>query len=122
MSNLSAKKFYIYIVVHSRFCKVSLGMPRLPANNVAELELGRVSRRGKVLNRNTKYWLRLLGMDSSEFVKMCYDWQMKNLKVDGWTKKLKEELEKMGLAYIWQNQTEINVTICKIVRERCNDI
>jgi hypothetical protein len=47
---------------------------------------------------------------------------MNNLKVDGWAKKLKEELEKMGLAYIWLNQTEINVTICKIIGERCNDI
>jgi hypothetical protein len=51
-------------------------------------------------------------MDSSELVKMCYEWQMNNLKVDGWAKKLKE-LEKMGLAYIWQNQAEINVTTVK---------
>jgi hypothetical protein len=29
---------------------------------------------------------------------------MENLKVDSWAKKLKEELEKIGLAYIWQNQ------------------
>jgi hypothetical protein len=85
--------------IHSRFCKVSLGMPRLAANNVAELEFGRVSRRGKVLIRITKYWLRLLGMDASELVKMCYEWQMNNLKLNGWAKKLKEELEKMGLAY-----------------------
>jgi hypothetical protein len=35
---------------------------------------------------------------------MCYEWQMNNLKVDGWAKKLKEELERTGLAYIWQNQ------------------
>jgi hypothetical protein len=43
--------------IHSRFCKVTLGMPRSAANNVAELELGRVTRRGKVLNSITKYWL-----------------------------------------------------------------
>jgi hypothetical protein len=47
---------------------------------------------------------------------------MNNLKVDGWAKNLKEELEKLGLAYIWQKQTEINLTICKTIRERCNDI
>jgi hypothetical protein len=45
-----------------------------------------------------------------------------NLKVDGWAKKLKEEIEKIGLAHIWQNQSEINVNICHIIRERCNDI
>jgi hypothetical protein len=108
--------------IHSKFCKVTLGMPRSAANNAAELELGSVSRRGKVLNRITKFWLRLLGMDSLELIKLCYKWQMKILKVDSWAKKLKEEFEKIGLAYIWQNQTEINVNMCKIVRERCNDI
>jgi hypothetical protein len=60
-------------------------------------------------------------MDSLELIKLCYEWQMKNLKVDRWAKKLKEELEKIGLAYIWQNQMEINVNIRKTVRERCND-
>jgi hypothetical protein len=50
-----------------------------------------------------------------------YEWQMNNLKVDGWPNKLKE-LKQMRLAYVWQNRTEINVTICKTIRERCNDI
>jgi hypothetical protein len=35
---------------------------------------------------------------------------------------LKEELEKIGLAYIWQSQSEININMCKIIRERRNDI
>jgi hypothetical protein len=29
---------------------------------------------------------------------------------------------RIGLAYVWQNQLEINGNICKIVKERCNDI
>jgi hypothetical protein len=65
--------------IHNKLCKVILGMPRLTANNVAEIELGRVSRRGKVLSRITKFWLRLLRLDSSELIKLCYDWQMENL-------------------------------------------
>jgi 1,2-phenylacetyl-CoA epoxidase catalytic subunit len=79
--------------------------------------LPELGRRGKVLNRIMKYWLHLLGMDSSELVKMCYEWQLNSLKADDWAKKLKDELGKMGLAYIWQNQTEINVTTCKIIIE-----
>jgi hypothetical protein len=56
-------------------------------------------------------------------VRTCYEWQINELKVDGWEKKLKEELKKIGIAYIWQSQSEINVNkICKIIRERCNDI
>jgi hypothetical protein len=31
--------------IHSKFCKIILGMLRSAANNVAELELGRDSRR-----------------------------------------------------------------------------
>jgi hypothetical protein len=33
-------------------------------------------------------------VDSLETVRACYEWQIKNLKVDGWAKKLEEELEK----------------------------
>jgi hypothetical protein len=106
----------------SRFCKIILGMPRSVANNLAELELGRDSRRGKVLRTIVKYWLRLLRMDSLEIVRACYDWQINNLKADGWARKLNEELGKIGLAYIWQSQFEINVNICNKIREKCNDI
>jgi hypothetical protein len=73
-------------------------MPRSAANNVAELELGRDSRRGKVLSMIAKYWLRLLRMDSLEIVWACYERQINNLKVDGWVEELKAELEKIGLA------------------------
>jgi hypothetical protein len=64
--------------IHIRFCKIILGMPRSAANNVAELELGRDSRRGNVLSTIVKYWLRLLRMDSLEIVRACYDWQINN--------------------------------------------
>jgi hypothetical protein len=35
---------------------------------------------------------------------------------------VKEELAKVGLGYIWQNQQENSVSrACKIIEERCND-
>jgi hypothetical protein len=108
--------------IHIRFCKIILGMPRSAGNTVAELELGRDSRRGKVLCMTVKYWIRLLSMDSEETARVCYEWQLNNLKVDGWARKLKEELGKMGLTYIWQSQLGINVNICNKIKERCNDI
>jgi hypothetical protein len=37
-------------------------------------------------------------------------------------KEIKGGIGKIGLAYIWQSQSEINVNICKIIRERCNDV
>jgi hypothetical protein len=43
-------------------------------------------------------------MDSLEIIKMCYEWQINNLKVQGWAQKLREDREKTGLEYIWQSQ------------------
>jgi hypothetical protein len=37
---------------------------------------------------------------------MCYEWQINNLRVEGWAKKLKEELEIIGSAHIWKSQTD----------------
>jgi hypothetical protein len=61
-------------------------------------------------------------MDSLEIVRACYEWQKNNSKVAGRAKKLNEVLGKIGLAYIWQSQSETNVSICNKIRERCNDI
>jgi hypothetical protein len=63
-------------------------------------------------------------MDSLQIVRTCYEWQINNLNAEGWARKLKQELEKMGLAYtIWQNQAESNANkICKVIRERCDVI
>jgi hypothetical protein len=63
-------------------------------------------------------------MDSQELVKKYYDWQKDNIKSDGWAKRVKEELEKFGLASIWQNKYEYNNSsaIDRVVKGRCNDI
>jgi hypothetical protein len=57
-------------------------------------------------------------------VKKYYDWQKDNIKSDGWAKRVKEELEKIGLASIWQNKYEYNNSsaIDRVVKGRCNDI
>jgi hypothetical protein len=61
-------------------------------------------------------------MHSLEVVRPCYEWQINNLRVESWEMKLKEELEKIGLTYIWQSQAEINANkIFKIDTKRCND-
>jgi hypothetical protein len=39
-------------------------------------------------------------MDNQELVKKCYDWQKYNTKSDSWMKRVREELEKIGLASI----------------------
>jgi hypothetical protein len=44
--------------IHSRVCKITVGVPIFAANNVAELELGRDTTRVKVLSTTAKHWLR----------------------------------------------------------------
>jgi 1,2-phenylacetyl-CoA epoxidase catalytic subunit len=63
-----------------------LGIPRFAANWVAELELGRDSRRGKVMSTLVKYWQRSLQMDKDDLVRVCYDWQINNAQYDGLAK------------------------------------
>jgi hypothetical protein len=53
-------------IINGRLCKKILGIPRFAANGVAEIELGRDSRRGKVLCLAVKYWLRTLQVDKEE--------------------------------------------------------
>jgi 1,2-phenylacetyl-CoA epoxidase catalytic subunit len=87
-------------------CKKILGIPRFAAHVVIELELGRHSRRVKVMSTLVKYWQRILQMDKDELVRVCYDWQINNVQYNSWTKKLEKELNKIGLGHIWQNPTK----------------
>jgi hypothetical protein len=86
-------------VIHGRLCKKILGVSRFAADEVAELELGRDS------------WI------------VCYEWQVNNSESDSWVKKLRKQLSKIGLGYIWQDLRVNTVNgICKKIKERCNDI
>jgi hypothetical protein len=40
-------------------------------------------------------------MDKEELVRGCYEWQIIDLKCRSWAKKLSEDLNKIGLGYIW---------------------
>jgi hypothetical protein len=42
----------------------------------------------------------------------------KHLEFDSWTKKMCEQLSKIGPGYIWHNLSGI----CKNINKRCNDI
>jgi hypothetical protein len=56
-------------------------------------------------------------------VRHCYEWQKGNTRFESWTKKMKEESESLGLAYIWHSQQEWGTSrLRRIIRGRCNDI
>jgi hypothetical protein len=55
------------------------------------MELGRDSRRGKVMSTWVRYSQRILQMDKDDLVRVCYDSQINNAQYDGWAKKLEKE-------------------------------
>jgi hypothetical protein len=42
-------------------------------------------------------------MDIQDPVSQCYEWQKGSMRFESRTKKMKEELESIGLAKIWQS-------------------
>lgn len=42
-------------------------------------------------------------MENEELQRERYEWQGNSSIFESWVNKLKEELDKMGLGYIWQN-------------------
>jgi hypothetical protein len=49
--------------IHSRFYKKILVIPQCATNSAAEVELGKSSRRGKIMSLTLKYWQRILRMN-----------------------------------------------------------
>jgi hypothetical protein len=93
-------------------------IPIFAANAVAEIELGRDSRRGKVLCLAVKYWLRTIQMDKEELGWVCFESKVNNFEFDSWASKLNEQLSKIGLGYIWHD-VSVNAMsgICKKLKK-----
>jgi hypothetical protein len=80
--------------IHRRFCKKLIQVSRSAVNGAAELEFGRNDRRGEVLCAWVEYWIRIMHLDTQDLVRECYEWQIHNLNVESWARKLKAELDK----------------------------
>jgi hypothetical protein len=62
-------------------------------------------------------------MDIRDPVRRCYEWQKGNMRFESWAKKMKEELESIGLVYMWHSRQEWDTNrLRRIIRERCNNI
>jgi hypothetical protein len=62
-------------------------------------------------------------MNKEDCVRICYEWQKEDMKVGSWAKKFGEEIERIGLGFIWNYPGARNEKdICKIIKIRCRDI
>jgi hypothetical protein len=53
-------------------------------------------------------------------MRQVYDWQVVQSRVESWDRRLREELDTVGLDYIWQNVSETETrSICHFIKLRC---
>ena len=81
------------------------------ASNCAVLgDCGRFPMYIESTRRAIKYWLKILKMSQTRFVRRCYD-MMLNDDINGhknWVTSVKVCLQRNGFGYVWQNQTVIS--------------
>ena len=83
-----------------------LGLPRQASNNAVLGECGRYSLHVTYFRKCIKYWLRILHMHSSRYVKCCY-FMLKTMDEKGkrtWVTNIKEILYKYGFGLVWMEQ------------------
>lgn len=85
--------------MQGKFCKKVLRIPRNAARREAENEIGRDSMTGNIPYTAIKYWISLQQSARAETARLCYDWQVGQPKVECWARRLREELDTVGLVY-----------------------
>jgi alcohol dehydrogenase YqhD (iron-dependent ADH family) len=83
------------------FCKIIFGVPSTTANGAYVRELGRTNRKEKVVERIVKYWKRLWDMDETSLLRKALKQQTIE-KGENWLKKLEQELNRLGMGYVWR--------------------
>ena len=92
--------------VHIQFCKKVLGLPKHASNKAA---LGECGRHPVVIfnyKRCINYWLKILEMPSTRYVKNCY-LMLKKLDERGkttWASSVRALLYKYGFGIVWMEQ------------------
>ena len=106
--------------IQRNFYKKVLRIPRNAAKRTHELLFVRDSRRGTILCDAIKHWIRVEQNAEVEPMRKDYDWQVGRLRVERWARRQREEMDTIGLEYIWQNAIETKIrSVCHIIKLRC---
>jgi hypothetical protein len=113
--------------VHTFFCRYLLGVSQKSPSCAVLGELGRFKLSSLRLLRAIKYWLRILSLADTRYVKMAYALQYKwldnDLHSNIWAKQLQDVLLSCGLGEAWYNQGVGNVNaFLKLCKQRFFDI
>ena len=105
--------------VHSSFCKTLLGVKKSTTNDLVYFELGRlplyISRKLRII----KYWLKLRKSENC-ILKACLAQRI--LDNDEWIISIKNELNTLGLMYIFEGNFVHENNVFFIIKSRFNDV
>jgi hypothetical protein len=69
--------------------------------------------------RDSEEFLVVVILDGVDRVRNFYEWQIDNLNMETWRKKLEDETENLGVSYIWHSQSENCINcVCKTIKEK----
>jgi len=100
------KQYKVLEDVHIKFCKKILGLPKQASNNAVMGECGRFPLVISCQKKCVAYWLKILEMPCTRYVKNCY-LMLKRLDENGkktWASSVKELLFKYGYGIVWMEQ------------------
>jgi len=110
---------------HMKFCRYVLGIHKTAPHPAIRGELGRNKLRVHRLIKCIKYWLYMLSLESSRYLRQCYDFQFKKAEngKECWALDIKNILYSYGFGEVWIAQGVENINyFVDIFSQRCKDI
>jgi hypothetical protein len=91
-------------------CKRFLNVDIRSCNDAIVGDLGRFPMYIFAHKRCIKYWLRLLQMPKSRYIRLCYDMLMyyDSQGHENWVTEVRNELYRNGFGYAWESQSVVN--------------
>ena len=112
--------------VHLDFCKNILGVTRRTNNVMVYIETGRLPLRFVRLIRMFKFWFKLLTSENcilrEIYSVMFNECENPTPPRNNWLFNIKEELSRLGLAYLWHEQKTLSLKVhFPVIRQRIID-
>jgi len=100
------KKFKDIESIQIYFCKKMIGLPQQTTNNAVMGECGQYPVYIECVKKCIKYWLKILRMPDTRYVKCCYG-MLKGMDENGketWVSGIRTLLFQYGYGVVWMNQ------------------
>lgn len=107
-----------------QFYRKMLGIQSGTSGELLELLLGRPSLRSRAIRRAIIFWRKTADRADSSLVQLAYRHQyMLPDSTECWTKNVKNEIDKMGLGYLWKDPKTLSMKkFKKVINQRGIDL